>query len=305
MTTTPDGVENPFAQIKAKQDAAPDTVIDAPTTDVAPSTNPFDRLRDLASTPPPADDDFDPDEAYAESLVDEILPEATAVEAPAAPPVEPSPAPEVVEEAPKKEAPAKRKRRAPQKSVAPKSAQPATAPTASPSDDITSIALTKPADAAWVELTDIIDSAEGVEDEKASAEKALEDAKARAEETAKELTDAKQQLVTAQGELLAAQRAIEIAQQRLDSADTAHTEAVDSGTEVFERLNEISAKAEKVVERAGRALAARDAVSTLLTTLTGGQSGTFGTVRVTFLDGNPHIEQVTPAATPGKDTSAS
>ena len=95
MTTpAPDGVENPFAQIKAKQDASPDPVIDAPTPEVAPSTNPFDRLRDLASVPPPADDDFDPDEAYAESLVDEVLPEPVA-ETPAPPPA-------VSEEEPKK-----------------------------------------------------------------------------------------------------------------------------------------------------------------------------------------------------------
>lgn len=290
MTTA----ENPFAALAARTgqtDQVTEPSVTAPTETVPATVNPFDSLRAQAAVAAPCD--IDPDEAYVESLADEII------ETPEEAPAQETPAAEDAPEPEKKP----RKKRATRRSVAPESAQPK--PVEQPSaDDLTTLALTKGADTAWIELTEIIEHADTVESRRASLADQVDEAQRVAAEAISRVEEAQKRRARAEEALKAAQKEFEESTADLAEATTERDEIIEKGSALFDEFDALTKEAETLGDRATKARATREAVITYLTALTGGKSGTFGNVRVTFIDGNPYIEQVTPAATPGEDTNA-
>ena len=290
------GSENPFTKLaqiataSAQDSPVEDVPVQAPPQ-IPGTDNPFLAYTSTAVAGAATDeqgfDDYE-DEAFEESLADEVA-DPEPAPAPAADPApEPAPAPE---------SKPKRKRRT-STSVAPDSAQPKPVDTSDSDDDsdITGVALTKPADEAWRYLTDIINETHEVTSEIAVLGAKLETLQSTAD--------------TAAGEVVSAQQELDDAEKRVKEARAAHEASVeklrsitDEGTKVHEQRQSLLPREEEVQRRKEIARTVRDQVSTYFTTITGGKSGTYGSVRVTFIDGTPHIEKVTGVTDPqGKDT---
>lgn len=287
--------ENPFATLASRSEPTPPAPVaaPAPAEQVPANINPFDKLRDQATA-------HHVGEPAVQGAIPEQEPVAETPPEPApAPPLPPAPEP-LPTPAPAPEP----KKRAARKTAAPESAQPK-AVTPPPADELTTLALTKGADQAWIELTKIIEHADYIKNRHDALAEDVKTAESEAAEAVSRAEKAQQRRDELAAELERIQQEFQEAETELTLSETARDEIISKGSGLFTEYDALTKEVEEQGDHAVKARATREAVSAYLSALTGGKSGTYGGVRVTFIDGNPYIEQVTPLPTPpGEDTNS-